>query len=218
MTLKQKHIIVGAGCYLLVLVVLALSEYWSNTYESLWILVACLPIEIGLLIVLPLFSKNKTEKAELKPDFVPSEEPDLTIGNHLTRQDYLWSVLLFVVEDVALGLFMCFTFSTTLTSILLAVVGLIFFLWMLKSVARSTYTLRADRLIVKEYFLGKQTTNLDIPISLIENMRYQYLFAIYLQQRLLIEVNGKQLELRTHGCAEQLAQEILARQQRFSSH
>lgn len=215
MTLKQKHILIDAGCYLLILALMPLFDYWCDKYDNLWLLAAFALIVIGLLMVPAIVSKYKTEKAVLKPGFVPSEQPEVTVGNHLTRKDYLRSALLFLLFYAGLDVITYIVIGTANGIIAVSVLCAIVYVWTLRSAARSTYTLRADRLIVKEYRLGRQTADLDIPIGQIENMRYQYNLALDMNQWLLMEVNGNKLELHPMGCTEQLAQEIIARQKRL---
>lgn len=219
MKIKYRHIIVTLTCFWLMLGLLPIADYLSHKYDNLWFLVAMLPIEFGLVMAIPLYSKYKTEKAVLRKDFTPSGEPVLEIRNSFTRKVIALLTLQYIAWDV-LFLYFFTLIDGNFPWGGLAVVVLLtpYTIYDFRSRAKSSYTFRADRLLVKEYRLGKQTADLDIPLEQITDLRYQYMFGVNLEQWLLLEVNGHKMELKTFGCAEQIAQEIIARQRRMGAH
>lgn len=214
MSIKQKYLLLTICCYATVFALMPLFGYWSDRYDSLWILMLLLPIEFALLVFPTWYSQHHLEKAKLSPNDVASSEPVLVIGNHFTYRDYVWIVLSVLISFVLFILFDYYVLdiNTVVSTAVILLVGIPFLWSHHRSQRKSTYTLRSDRLLVKEYRFGRMTADLDIPIDEIDEVQYQYLVNVQLQQWLILTVNGNKLELHTHGCAEQLACEIIARQ------
>lgn len=214
MTIKQTNILLAVSCYATMFILMPIFGYWSEQYDNLGILMLLLPIEIVLILFPAWYSEHHLEKAKLPSEYVASSEPVLVIRNRFTHRDNLrialsdlfWYICYIVFDYYILEI-------NTLASTAVILLVSIPFLWSHRSSQRkSTYTLRSDRLLIKEYRFGHLTTDLDIPIDEIEDVRYQYGVNIQLQQWLILTVNGNKLELHTHGCTEQLACEIIARQ------
>lgn len=219
MKIKYRHIIVTLTCFWLMIGLLPIADYLSHKYDNLWFLVAMLPIEFGLVMAMPLYSKYKTEKAVLRKDFTPSGEPVQEIRNSFTRKVIALLTLQYIAWDVLfLYFFTLIDGNFAWGGLAVCVLFAPYTIYDFRSRAKSSYTFRADRLLVKEYRLGKQTADLDIPLEQITDLRYQYMFTVNLEQWLLLEVNGHKMELKTFGCAEQIAQEIIARQRRINMH
>lgn len=220
MKIKYRHIIVTLTCFWLMLGLLPIADYLSHKYDNLWFLGAMLPIEFGLLMIMTLYAQYKTEKAVLRKDFTPSGEPVLEIRNRFTRKTIAWLTFLYIAWDIVFLYFFTIIDDGNFPwgGLALCVLFAPYTIYDNRSRAKSSYTFRADRLLVKEYRLGKQTANLDIPLEQITDLRYRYMFAANMEQWLLLEVNGHKMELKTFGCAEQIAQEIIARQRRMGAH
>lgn len=214
MSIKHKNILLTICCYATIFALMPLFGYWSERYDSLWILMLLLPIVIMLVVFPAWYSEHHLEKAKLSIEYATSSEPMLVIGNHFTYRDYVWIVLSDMIYFILFILFDYYILDiNTVVSTAVILFACIPFLWShLRSQRKSAYTLRSDRLLVKEYRFGRMTADLDIPIDEIEDVQYQYGVNIQLQQWLILTVNGNKLELHTHGCAEQLANEIIARQ------
>lgn len=219
MKIKYRHIIVTIICYGLIIGLLPIFEYLTDRYDNLWFSFAMLLIEFGLLMAMMLYSQYKTEKAVLRDDFTPSGEPVLEIRNRFTRKVTAWLTLQYIAWDVVfLYIFTIITGDFPWGGLALCVLFAPYSIYDYRSRARSSYTFRSDRLLVKEFRLGKQTADLDIPLEQITDLRYRYMFAANMEQWLLLEVNGNKMEIHTFGCAEQIAQEVIARQRQIGSH
>lgn len=219
MKIKYRYIIVTIICYGLIIGLLPIFEYLTDKYDNLWYSVAMLLIEFGLLATMMLCSQYKTEKAVLQDDFTPSGEPVLEIRNRFTRKVTAWLTLQYIAWDVVfLYIFTIVTGDFPWGGLALCVLFAPYSIYDYRSRARSSYTFRSDRLLVKEFRLGKQTADLDIPLEQITDLRYRYMFAANMEQWLLLEVNGNKMEIHTFGCAEQIAQEVIARQRQIGSH
>lgn len=213
MSIKQTNILLTVSCYATCYALMPLFSYWSELFDSLWILMLLLLIEFALLLLPAWYSEHHLEKAKLPSEYAVHSEPMLVVGNRFTHRDYAWIVL---SDIVWFGFYTMSGYYILDIKMVVSAASLLFaipFLWsQRRSQRKSTYTLRSDRLLIKEYRFGRMTTDLDIPIDEIEDIRYQYGVNIQLQQWLILTVNGNKLELHTHGCAEQLACEIIARQ------
>lgn len=220
MKIKYRHIIVTIICYGLIIGLLPVADYLTDKYDNLWFSFAMLLIEFGLLMAMAYYNQHLTEKAVLRDDFTPSGEPVLEIRNRFTRKTIAWLTFLFIAWDII------FLYVFTIIDdgdfpwglLVLSVLFAPFTIFDFRSRAKSSYTFRSDRLLVKEFRLGKQIADLDIPLEQITDLRYQYMFAANMEQWLLLEVNGHKMELKTFGCAEQIAQEVIARQRRMGAH
>lgn len=220
MKIKYRHIIVDIVCFGLMIGLLPVTEYLTDKYDNLWFFGGMQLIVFGLLGITMLYSKFKTEKAVLRDDFTPSGEPVLEIRNRFTRKTIAWLTFLYIAWDVVFLFIFTIVVDDSFPWGGVAVVVLLapYIIYDYRSRAKSSYTFRSDRLLVKEYRLGKQTADLDIPLEQITDLKYQYMLSFNLEQWLLLEVNGHKMELKTFGCAEQIAQEIIARQRRMGAH
>lgn len=219
MKIKYRHIIVTLTCFGLMMGLLPIADYLTDKYDTLWFLGAMLPIEFGLLMIMTLYAQYKTEKAVLRDDFTPSSEPVLEIRNRFTRKTIAWLTFLYIAWDIVfLYFFTMIDNNFPWGGLALCVLFAPYTIYDNRSRAKSSYTFRSDRLLVKEYRLGKQIADLDIPLEQITDLRYQYMFAANMEQWLLLEVNGNKMEIHTFGCAEQIAQEVIARQRQIGSH
>lgn len=220
MSIKQTNILLAVSCYATIFALTPLFGYWSERYDSLGILMLLLPIVIVLVVFPAWYSQHHLEKAKLPSEYVACSEPVLVIRNRFTHRDNIWIALGDLFWYVFYIVFDYYILDiNTVVSTAVILFACIPFLWShRRSQRKSTYTLRSDRLLVKEYRFGRMTTDLDIPIDEIDELRYQYLVDAQLQQWLILTVNGNKLELHTHGCAEQLASEIIARQISGKSH
>lgn len=212
MKLKTKVQWLNGICWGLVLVLYPLACFLCNKYDALSFLYVFFFVEIALILAPAFYGERRTERVRLPEDYVPSEKPILEIRNRSAWRGVLRDEVLFLlfVLVTALDDFSRHESFDWFLFLFLVIASIPVDIIMFRSIKKSSYTFRSDRLQIKEYRFGKLATDLDIPLEQINDLRYQYAT----NQSLIMEVNGNKLKLQTCGCAEQIANEILSRQKK----
>lgn len=217
MKLKTKTRWLFGICWGMVVALYPLASFLCDKYDALGFLYGFFFVELALILAPVIYSERRTERVRLSEDYVPEEKAILEIRNcsgwkGILRGEasFLLFVLVFALDDFCRHeSFDWFLF------LFLVIASIPVDIVMFRSIKKSSYTFRSDRLQIKEYRIGKLATDLDIPLEQINDLRYQYTLSYISDQILIMEVNGNKLKLQTCGCAEQIANEILSRQRKL---